>query len=59
MNKSDFQICYDTLDAISERTSEQEKTYKKLDLILQQIAIQEKAQEDLTKIRESLQELDK
>ena len=59
MNKADFQICYDVLDAISERTAEQEKTYKKLDLILQQITIQEKAQEDLTKIRNDLQELDK
>lgn len=59
MNKVDFQICYDALDTISERTAEQEKTYKKLDLILQQITIQEKAQEDLTKIRTDLQELDK
>ena len=59
MNKADFQICYDALDAISERTAEQEKTYKKLDLILQQITIQEKAQEDLTKIRNDVQELDK
>lgn len=58
MNKDDFQICFDVLDNL-DRTEEQEKTFKKIDLILQQIAIQEKAQEDLTKIRESLQELDK
>ena len=58
MNKDDFQICFDVLDNL-DRNEEQEKTFKKIDLILQQIAIQEKAQEDLTKIRESLQELDK
>lgn len=58
MNKDDFQVCFDVLDNI-DRTEEQEKTFKKLDLILQQIAIQEKAQEDLTNIRTQLQDLEK
>ena len=58
MNKDDFQVCFEVLDNI-DRTEEQEKTFKKLDLILQQIAIQEKAQEDLSNIRTQLQELEK
>ena len=58
MNKADFQVCYDALDAISERSEAQEKTYKKLKLILEQIDIQENAQEALSNIRTQLQELD-
>lgn len=58
MNKADFQVCYDALDAIAERTEVQEKTYQKIKLILDQIEIQESAQEQLTNIRNQLQELD-
>lgn len=59
MNKADFQNCYNVLDSLPERTEAQEKTFKKLDLILHQITIQEQAQEELTNIRTQLQELDK
>lgn len=58
MNKADFQVCYDVLDAIEERTEAQEKTYQKIKLILDQITIQETAQEQLSNIRNQLQELD-
>lgn len=58
MNKNDFQICYDVLEGIEDRSEAQEKTFKKLKLILEQIDIQESAQESLTNIRNQLQELD-
>lgn len=58
MNKADFQVCYDLLDNVTERTEAQEKTYQKIKLILRQIDIQENAQEALTNIRNQLQELE-
>lgn len=58
MNKNDFQICYDLLDAKSDRTEAEEKTYKKLGLILQQITIQEDTQEAMNHIREEMQALE-
>lgn len=58
MNKNDFQICYDVLDDIEDRSEAQEKTFKKIKLILEQIDIQESAQESLANIRNQLQELD-
>ena len=58
MNKDDFQVCYDVLSAKENRTEAEEKTLKKLTLIIRQIDVQEEAQEALRDIREELQTLD-
>lgn len=59
MNKDDFQICYDVLSAKEDRTDAEEKTLKRITLIIRQISVQENAQAELGEIREEMQALDK
>ena len=58
MNKEDFQVCYDVLSAKENKTAAEEKTLKRLTLIIRQIEVQESAQEELSSIREEIQALD-
>ena len=58
MNKEDFQVCYDVLSAKEDKTAAEEKTLKRLTLIIRQIEVQESAQEELSSIREEIQALD-
>lgn len=59
MNKDDFKVCYDVLNVLENRTEEQEKVLKRLELIIRQIEVQENVQKELGEIREALQALDK
>lgn len=58
MNKDDFQICFDVLSAKEDRTEAEEKTLKRITLIIRQISVQETAQAELGQIREEMQALE-
>ena len=58
MNKYDFQICFDVLSAKVDRTEAEEKTLKRITLIIRQISVQETAQAELGQIREEMQALE-
>lgn len=59
MNKEDFMTCYRVLNRVANKSESEEKTLKRLSLIIQQIEVQDNAQQELAKIREELQKLDK
>ena len=62
MQKEDFIVIdktYDTLQTLRELTKEEDRTHKKVKLIVKQIETQEKASSDLEKIRNELNDLNK